>query len=217
MTPNFIPMTLARISLITALLSLTFSVWADERADSADLSQAQFHFKHQSFAVGSQVGSRVGSQYFDGQIRPDSQSAFFAEDETLSGRIEQYDATITYPFKPRELFNLDLGINIRFIDGDLANGDVEQVTQSLNTALPMFYASALFDLPYEGLSASLGASHFEYEQYYALDYKAMLSYQWQSGLGMEGGWQHQELSIDGSEFQTDIQNNGLFLDLKYRF
>jgi len=202
-----------RISLLAALLPLSFQVWASGGVETADLPLAQFHFKHQSFVVGSQIGS----QYSSGHIWQDNKTVFSDEDNALSGRIEQYDATITYPFKPRELFNLDLGINIRFIDADLASGEVDQATQSLNTALPMFYANALFELPYEGLSASLGASHFEYEQYYALDYKAKLSYQWQNGLGMEGGWQHQELSIDGSEFQTDIQNNGLFLDFKYRF
>jgi len=191
------------------LLSLTVSVWADGRADSADLSQAQFHFKHQTFVVGTQS---VGEDLWQ-----DSKTIFLDNENALSGRVEQYDATITYPFKPRELFNLDLGINIRFIDADLASGDIDQTPQNLNTALPMFYANALFELPYSGLSASLGASHFEYEQYYALDYKAKLSYQWQSGLGMEGGWQHQELSIGGNEFQAGSQNNGLFLDFKYRF
>jgi hypothetical protein len=34
---------------------------------------------------------------------------------------------------------------------------------------------------------------------------------------MEGGWQHQELSIDGNQFQADIEKKGLFLDLNYRF
>lgn len=207
------PTTLARISLLTVLLSLTFSVWASGYADPADLSQAQFNFKHQSFTVGSQVTSHHSA----GDIWLDNKTVFLDDGNALSGRFDQYDATITYPFKHRDLFNLDLGINIRFIDADLASGEIDQSTQSLNTALPMFYANALIDLPYKGLSASLGASHVEYEQYYALDYKAKLSYQWQNGLGMEGGWQHQELSIDGSEFQTDIQNNGLFLDFKYRF
>lgn len=211
---------LLRASLAAMFLPLAFQAWADRgvdrSVDPAGLSQAQFHFKHQSFTVGNQVG-QIGGQYFDEHTWHDSRSIFLDKGNALTGRLEQYDATITYPFSPRELINFDLGINIRFINADLAQGEVGQASRSLNTTLPMFYANAMFGLPDKGLSASLGASHFESGQYYALDYQAKLGYRWQNGLGMEGGWQHQELNIDGNDFQTAIESNGLFLDFKYRF
>ena len=208
---------LLRVSLAAMLLPLAFQAWADRSVDPAGLSQAQFHFKHQSFTVGNQVGSQIGDQYANEHIWHDSQSIFLDKGNALSGRLEQYDATITYPFSPRELINFDLGINIRFINADLASGEAGQASHSLSTTLPMFYANAMFGFADKGLSASVGASHFEYEQYYALDYQAKVSYRWQSGLGMEGGWKHQELNIDSSDFRTAIENNGLFLDFKYRF
>ncbi len=198
------------ISLVALFMSLAFPVWADG-VSGADLSQTQFNFKHQTFTVGT------GNRYVSEQNWRDSQSVFLNKGNNLSGQLEQYDATITYPFAPRESINFDLGINIRFIDGDLMQNELDQSTHNVNAALPMLYANAMFGRPYDGLSASLGASHFEYEQYYALDYRAKLSYQWQNGFGMEGGWQHQELSIDSNDFQTDIEKNGLFLDFKYRF
>lgn len=198
-------------------LCMPFAVWADGHIDSAALSQTKFHFKHQSYTVGSQLGSQYSNDNVWGGASSGNQNVLFGKDNALSGSLEQYDATFSYPFNPRETINFDLGINIRFIDADLVQSEAEQSKHNLNTALPMFYANAIFGLPYDGLSASLGASHIEYEQYYAFDYKAKLSYQWQNGFGMEGGWQHQELSIDGSDFQTEIENQGLFLDFKYRF
>lgn len=209
-------MTNIRNSLIILLLGMPFTVWASGHVDSAALSQAKFHFKHQSFAVGSQHSNN----HDQGDATSDNltnQSVFLDKGNVLSGHFEQFDATITYPFTPRESVNFDLGINIRFIDADLIQSETELATHNLNAAIPMFYANAIFGLPYDGLSASLGASHVEYEQYYAFDYKAKLSYQWQNGFGMEGGWQHQALSIDGSDFQTEIENQGLFLDFNYRF
>jgi outer membrane protein len=200
---------------MVVLFFMPFSVWADEHFDAANFSQAQFQFKHQRFAVGNQVGRQ--SDLDLGLDNRASQQVFTSKGSGVSGNFDQYDATISYPFSPRELINFDLGINIRFIEASLMEGSSEPGMHNLNTTLPMLYANAIFGRPYAGLSASLDASHIEYEQYYAFDYKAKLSYQWQNGFGMEGGWQHQALSIDGSQFQTDIENKGLFLDLKYRF
>lgn len=201
-------------NMLVLFLSMPLLAWADGHVDSAALSQAKFHFKHQSFTVGSQLGT----QPTDGANWDyPSKNVLLDKDNALSGQLEQYDATFSYPFTPRDTINFDLGINIRFIDADLIQAETQKPSHNLNTAIPMFYANAIFGLPYEGLSASLGASHIEYERYYAFDYKAKLSYQWQNGFGMEGGWQHQQLSIDSTDFQTQIENQGLFLDFKYRF
>jgi hypothetical protein len=206
-------MMLIRNSLVVLLFSLPFTALADSYNDAANFSQGYFKFKHQRFSVGKQVSA--GNQELDLGIS-DSRLNLLSKSSGLSGNMEQYDATFSYPFSPRELINFDLGINIRFIDADLIKNQADQPSHNLSTALPMFYANAIFGRN-EGLSASLGASHIEYDQYYALDYKAKLSYQWQNGFGMAGGWQHQELSIDGNQFQADIENKGLFLDLNYRF
>jgi len=204
-----------RNSIIVFLFCLPFSAWADHHYEAAGFSQGHFHFKHQRFTVGQQAGNQTNPA-FDLEGYGVRQN-LFSKSSGLSGNLEQYDATFSYPFNPRESINFDLGINIRFIEADLARSQLSPDSHSLSTTLPMFYANALFGRADDGLSASLGASHIEYEQYYALDYKAMLSYQWQNGFGMEGGWQHQQLSIDGSQFQADIENKGLFLDFKYRF
>jgi hypothetical protein len=206
-------MVLIRYSLMVLLFSLPFAVLADSYNDAANFSQGYFKFKHQRFSVGNQASR--DKQDLDLGIS-DSRQNLLSKSSGLSGNLEQYDATFSYPFSPRELINFDLGINIRFIDADLIKSQTDAASHNLSTALPMFYANAMIGRN-EGLSASLGASHIEYDQYYALDYKAKLSYQWQNGFGMEGGWQHQELSIDGNQFQADIEKKGRFLDLNYRF
>jgi hypothetical protein len=79
----------------------------------------------------------------------------------------------------------------------------------------MFYATALFDLPFDGMSASLEGSHLDSAQTRAFDYRAKLQYRWNSGLGLEGGWQHQQYSLDyGQPYPgLEYESKGLYLDL----
>lgn len=187
-------------------------------AEADELLQPQFKFRHQEITLGTSL-SESSTRSAASPASAGTTAANSSERHSLlGGKLNQFDATISYPFSPRDSVNLDLGVNLRFINGELSQQEASfGVPVEFNATLPMLYANALFDLPYEGLSASLGASHLVYDQYYALDYQAKLSYKWQNGLGLEGGWQHQHLSIDGGDIQADIESKGPFLDLKYRF
>ena len=200
----------AQIALV--LISLPILAWSGDAVEK-EMPQAQFSFQHQTLAVGNQLQDE---RFRRDDIAEGRNRSLFKSDD-LFGQMNQYDATFSYPFHSNNNLNFDLGVNLRFIDGDFVQNDLEQSQIHLNTALPMLYANALYSLPNSGLSASIGARHLEYDQYYALDYKAKLSYQWQSGFGMEGGWQHQQFSIDGGDIQADIEHKGPFLDFKYRF
>ncbi len=196
--------------IMAVLALLPFSAVA---ADADPLFQPHFSFKHQTITTGTPHTS-------DNFWRNEDvarENLLVDRNNTQSSRVNQFDATIAYPFALRDSVNFDLGVNIRLINGDFASQNLDQANYRLNTALPMFYANALFDLPYDGLQASLGATHLEYEQYYALDYQAKLSYTWSNGFGMEGGWQHQQFSIDNSDVQAQFENKGPFLDFKLRF
>ena len=194
------------------LICLPVLAWSAEHLEK-EMPRAQFSFQHQTFAVGSQIqDDRFRS---DGITSSPTRSLFQGDD--LFGKMNQYDATFTYPFHSNKNLNLDLGVNLRFIYGDMVQNGAVPSQLRINTAMPMLYANALYSFSNSGLSASIGASHFEYDQYYALDYKAKLSYQWSGGFGLEGGWQHQQLNIDGPDIQAEIQNTGPFLDFNYRF
>lgn len=199
------------------LLILTLFVpalgWAGgESVDNSNLLQPYFQFQHQTINLGN--GQTPVS---DENPRATGIGQLSDRNSSANGQLNQYDATIAYPFSRDKAVNFDLGINIRFIEADVKSQAIEQQTRHLNATLPMFHATALFNLPYDGLSASLGGSHIQYDQYRAYDYKAKLSYSWQNGFGLEGGWQHQQLNIDSGDIQTDYELKGPFLDLKYRF
>ncbi len=206
-------MLLARLFILaTCLLPLNALAEQGSIAQEGWL-QPQFMFKHQTFSTG-QLGESY--QYGDEPSMP--QGLHFDRNSPLTGRMKQYDATIAYPLR-QSSFNVDLGVNLRFLEGDFVNQNqpLAQNAYHINTALPLLYANALFDLPFEGLSASFGASHADYDDYYVLDYEAKLSYSWQNGFGLEGGWQHQQLNIDANDLQAQFENKGPFLDFKYRF
>lgn len=199
-------------------LSLTLTgvsavAWSAGKAEDA-MPRAQFQFQHQTISVGN--------QYQDEKFWRDEttsvQNTSILKHSDIFGKVNQYDATISYPFtSTNKSLNFDLGVNLRFIDGEFSQNDVSRQPYHFNTTLPMLYANALYNVPNSGLSASFGARHSEYEHYYAFDYKAKLSYEWQNGFGLEGGWQHQQFSFDGGDIQAEIEHKGPFLDLKYRF
>ena len=199
---------------IIALFALTpYAAMAADNEQADPLFQPQFMFKHQTMSAGNPYADE--KFWRDESISRNNLSV--DKNNTLTGRVNQFDATIAYPFSRHDAVNLDLGVNIRFIDGDFSNPVRTEPNHHIYTALPMIYANALFNLPYDGLQASIGGTHMEYDQYYALDYKAKLSYTWSNGLGLEGGWQHQQFSIDSSDVQAQFENKGPFLDFKYRF
>ncbi len=133
--------------------------------------------------------------------------------------LRQYDAALLYPMVNRGM-NLDLGLNIRFINGNAIfyTHDQKQQQRNFREAVPMFYAAALFELPFKGLSAGFVGRHSDSLINPSFDYKAKLSYEWAGGLGLEGGWQHQKYASDElNQLQSNPVSKGLFLDLRLRF
>lgn len=187
---------------ITSLLLLSNVALA--KGEVADvLLHPQFQFQQQDLTSAS----------FDSP-------GWLDKNNNSSARLHQYNATLSYPLHT-EWASVGLGINIRFIEGDVkaaADLDHSYAARTINTAFPMLYATAIFDLPFEGLTASVVGSMMDYDQFRAADYRAKLSYTFSSGIGLQGGWQQQQLNIDaGQEFKAQFENKGPFLDLYYRF
>ena len=127
----------------------------------------------------------------------------------------EYDATFFYPLKKSGM-NLDLGVNIRFLNGYGANHLGQQY--SFTQTLPMFYAAMLFDLPYKGLSAGFEGRHMEYDSDLAYEYRAKVRYQWGESLGLQGGWQHQFLGLEQfNSITSEFENEGPYLDVYMNF
>lgn len=138
--------------------------------------------------------------------------------ETL---LDQYDATFYYPLGSKGM-SFDLGFNLKYIDGQASFvQEGQRHIRNFSAALPMLSASALFDLPFKGLTAGFEGKHYvelENDNNKGFDYKAKLGYEWDQGFGLQGGWQHQQFSLDNADqTTTDFENKGPFLDFYLRF
>ncbi len=222
-------MLISRAIAVMALIS-SFTVMADTLSGTgADYRSSQFkvglvsdysvnrqvplHFQLTHDALGGRwnVSKDLLRPHFPGLARQDE-----LMDEATG--LRQYDAAFSFPMmKPG--MNFDLGLNIRFIDGNAvfsANG--QQQRQNFREAIPMIYAAALFNLPFKGLSAGFVGRHSDSMINPSFDYKAKLSYEWVGGLGLEGGWRHQQYANDElNQLQSKPVAKGLFLDLHLKF
>ncbi|MEJ2508111.1 MAG: TIGR04219 family outer membrane beta-barrel protein [Gammaproteobacteria bacterium] len=166
-----------------------------------------FRFQHNKLSLSGVNTTTVtfGGNTFSGNVASD-------------GSLDQTDATFYYQVLDNWV-NLDLGVNIKHIDGSFALADSgSRQSKSFATTVPMFYGSAVFDLPFTGLSAGVEGSHVQYNNSQISDYRAKLSYEWSGGLGLEGGWRHQQFKLDDVDnVYSDIKVKGPFLDLYYHF
>ncbi len=153
---------------------------------------------------------------FQKQLGNDESAPLIDRQHSTVARVNQYTATISYPWH-NDSISLGFGVNLRFIEGDI-RANVDTNALNINTTLPMLYASAQFDLPYQGLKASLVGSHMDYDQWRAYDYRAKLVYSFDSGIGLQGGWKFQQLNLDGGQdVKGRFENKGPFVDFFWRF
>ncbi len=160
-----------------------------------------------------------GSRAIDGSSA--TGRADYLAGQTLESQasIDQYDATLYYPLTDRPGMSLDVGLNLRYLDANVAGAPGSAAREErLSAYLPMVYAKALFDLPFAGLSAGFEGSTLQYDSNRVLDYEAKLSYEMNSAFGLQGGWRHQRLKLDdSSSMATDLEREGPFLDFYFHF
>ena len=197
-----------RTWLFLLLLPGSWSAMAGPQADPAVEAGAtlpQFEFRFAQKEWHQQAESRE-------LITPDFKSL-----SDTSTQIDQLDARILYPMTGKGL-QVGVGLNIRYIQG-VSNWSVDGAQQKtrLQDAIPALHAQALFDLPFKGFSAGLEGSHTGFSDQ-LFDYRAQVRYEWANGLGLQGGWQHQQMSLDLSEdANTTFSSEGPYLDLNWRF
>ncbi|MFO7603437.1 MAG: hypothetical protein R6X06_06445 [Gammaproteobacteria bacterium] len=206
---------IATVLMLTSLSALAASPFADAPASME--AQPLFQLSYQDEAA-TQV-RLVSQDAVAGEAKvADNGAGYFV------GNLKRYDAAWLYPVSSSAGMNLNLGVNLRHFDGQLSVESGEgRVLQSYRSTVPMLYASALFDLPFKGLSARMdGGSkilNVEWDNLFTnFDYKAALRYDWENGLGLEGGWQQRQWQLDDvGRDDNRLESRGLFLDLKYQF
>lgn len=137
-------------------------------------------------------------------------------------KFRSYDAIFYYPLH-RQGVSIDLGLNLRLQEEQSAQTvplhayDRDWLSIDPYETKTMVHAAAVFDLPFKGFKAGLSGTYNPDLALSEYDYRAKLSYQWKNGLGLEGGWQHQQKSEQALNFNDTLDVQTLFLDMKYRF
>ncbi len=116
--------------------------------------------------------------------------------------------------------NLDLGINLKTINGNIklsATGSSD-TDKDFSATVPMLYAKGRFDLPFTGLSAEADMSYISYSGNKFTDFKAGVVYQTSYGLGATAGVRTENLTIDDiDDFNADLTISGAYLGVFYHF
>ena len=117
--------------------------------------------------------------------------------------------------------NLDIGLNIKMIDGnvEVSSKDTIKTTDAdFDVILPMLYTKARFDLPLTGLSLEADASYVSYDGNKFSDLKAGIVYETTIGLGATVGYRQQNITLDDiDDIYGDLTIKGAYAGIFYHF
>jgi outer membrane protein len=122
-----------------------------------------------------------------------------------------YDIALYYEILDNWL-NLDLGVNIKYIDGSI---DVKSTTknehQSFQAPIPMLYAKARFDVPTTDFSFQVEGNYISDDSNTLYDLEIGARYTLALGLGFEAGYKSFKLKLDDiDDLSMDTDFNGLY-------
>ena len=143
-----------------------------------------------------------------------TKSTEFPSADSHGLKFKQSDVSWLYPWEDKNV-NVDLGVTLRYLSGE-TNSAVNNV--HFHKTLPLLHASALFNLSLKGLSAGVEGKHLSSKASLVFDYRAKVSYEWRNGFGMQGGWQHQQFSLDKSlNTAAEYESIGPYIDFYLNF
>lgn len=118
--------------------------------------------------------------------------------------------------------NLDIGFNIKAIDGNVQINSITTPSTEANTdfsiILPMLYTKARFDIPFSGLSVEADVSYVGYSNNKFSDIKAGIVYETTFGLGATLGYKQQSMKLDDTDgIYTELNIKGPYAGLFFHF
>ena len=118
--------------------------------------------------------------------------------------------------------NLDLGVDVKRLDGEVSYSGTSGNTVSVDETIPLLYLSARFDLPLEGLyvGADINADviNLGLSESSAQDSTIMMGYKSGNGLGIEGGYRYFSLDLDNADApDTDLEYDAIYLNGYFNF
>ncbi len=168
----------------------------------------------------SGTGSRTESFQF-GNVEFDADVDFDSELQ-----LDQYDVALYYGIPLTNLatlgmVNIDLGLNLRFIDFDAevigeSEGVVTRESRSATLAVPMLYAGVQIS-PVDRYSLDLEGRYITYSGNRYLDLVARLKAKIAGPVFVAGGWRYQDIKIDARDIEGKLQVDGPFLETGFTF
>ena len=118
--------------------------------------------------------------------------------------------------------DLDLGVDLKRIDGEVSFNDTEDSRLAVDETIPLFYLSARYDLSdsgfYVGANINADIINLGLSNSSAQDSTIMLGYDTGSGLGIEGGFKYFSLQLENDyEQDSNLEYDGLYLNGYYNF
>jgi len=118
--------------------------------------------------------------------------------------------------------NLDMGLGLKRFDGEISLSGVSSTSVDIDETIPLFYLSARFQLPvnglYVGASINSNFSGLNIGGSTAEDSTIMLGYESGNGLGVEGGFKYFSLDLnDVDDLDTNLKYDGLYFNGYYNF
>jgi len=137
----------------------------------------------------------------------------FSLDDDVDSKLDltMYDLSLYYEVLDNWA-NLDLGLNVKFIDGTI---DIKSTTdkehKSFNTPIPMLYAKARFDVPTTDVSFQAEGNYISYDGNTLYDLEIGARYSFALGFGLEAGYKSFKLKLDDvDDLSMDTDFNGAY-------
>ncbi|MFV2031880.1 MAG: TIGR04219 family outer membrane beta-barrel protein [Gammaproteobacteria bacterium] len=143
------------------------------------------------------------------------------EGESYSGTVTStfdltHDDIVLYYEILDNWINLDIGIDLKRFDGEIALSDDSGATPTsvlIDETIPLFYLSARFDLPFSGFYIGADINSISIGDSSAEDSTIKLGYISESGIGIEGGYKKFSLKLDdANNIDTNLEYDGVYLN-----
>ena len=139
--------------------------------------------------------------------------------------LDMYDLTFYYEIVDIG-FDLDLGLNIKYLDGSVSAKGVTVGTPptvidestTFNVPVPMLYAKARVPLPGTDIAFQAEGNYISYSGNQFYDLEAGVRYTLALGLGLEGGYKAMKIKLDDvNDMSLDSTFSGAYAKVVWDF
>lgn len=136
------------------------------------------------------------------------------------------DAILYYELFDNDLLSFDVGINAKYLDGELFVVDSEDPTTSgreeFSGVVPMLYSRLAIGIPATGLGAYVEGSYLSFDDQTLTDYQAAVTYSLMENLAIDMtfqvGYRSVEVDLDDLDgIYSNLQFKGVFAGLEVHF